>query len=88
MAGQMKLVEVGDNRTELIHADGDLQAISYLFTDGECLLCEGSLVGGQVHGAYTWRQRADGIPAGARDAESLSTWSIGHVMLLRRALTP
>ena len=47
MASQMKLVEVGDKRTVVISADGDLHAISYVFTDGECLLSEGSLEGGQ-----------------------------------------
>ena len=83
----MKLVEVGNTRAVLINADGDLHSICYVFTDGECLLSEGRLVGGQVRGAYTWRQRADGIPAGTRAAENLSTLSIMHVMLLRRALT-
>ena len=88
MAGQMKLVEVGNTRAVLINADGDLHSICYVFTDGECLISEGRLVGGQVRGAYTRRQRAVGIPADARAAESLSTWSIRHVMLLRKALTP
>ena len=84
----MKLVEVGNTRAVLINADGGLHSICYVFTDGECLISEGRLVGGQVRGAYTRRQRAVGIPADARAAESLSTWSIRHVMLLRKALTP
>ena len=43
--GEMKLVEVGDERKVLINVDGDLYAISDVCTHRECPLSEGSLEG-------------------------------------------
>ena len=44
-AGEMKLVEVADERVVLINVDGNLYAISDTCTHAECPLSEGSLEG-------------------------------------------